>query len=316
MERLILSSFQAKPLLTRQGVADRARSSFDLNLTKVEVGVAEEGVLFPQGLVRWALLEKIAREERKVFEVFPETPHPSPHPPAPSPVFRGMVGSQLPDSGHGKTGEGEEMRALQIFSESTSWVRSLCPTEAAPTVLVSGIPMHRIKDTDPVQDTRAKIKALGMQKGRVLDTATGLGYTAIQAARTASEVVTVELDPAAIELARLNPWSAELFSRQNITQIIGDSVEVIPEMPSGSFSAVIHDPPTMSLGGELYSEDFYKELRRVLSRNGRLFHYICDPDSSLGKKLWPGVIRRLNAAGFKRIERHPEAYGLTATAGS
>jgi predicted methyltransferase len=228
-------------------------------------------------LVSWAVIEKIANEERKVFTV-----------------------------------EGGEIRAVQIYSEVTGWVRTLCATQAAPTVLVSGIPMHRIKDTDPVQDTREKMKALGVQKGRVLDTATGLGYTAIAAARMAKEVVTIELDPAAIELARLNPWSRELFTRSNVTQMIGDALEILPELPSVSFSAVIHDPPTMSLGGELYSEDFYRELKRVMTRGGRLFHYICDPDSGLGKRLWPGVMKRLSHAGFGGIERHPQAFGITA----
>lgn len=274
---MLLSAFQARPLLARRAIGGKARSSENLNLDKVEVELTAEGVLFPEGLVGWAMLKKIAEEERKVFIV-----------------------------------ENGEPKAAQVFSETTGWVRTLCPTEAAPTVLVSGIPMHRIKDTDPMQDTREKMKALGVQKGRVLDTATGLGYTAIAAARTAREVVTVELDPAAIELARLNPWSQELFTRSNIEQIIGDALEVVPQLPSNSFSAVIHDPPTMSLGGELYSEDFYREIKRVMTKGGKLFHYICDPDSGLGKRLWPGVMKRLTNAGFRRLERHPEAYGLTA----
>src|SRR5207253_11389895 len=99
----------------------------------------------------------------------------------------------------------------------------------------------------------------------------------------------------------------------NITQNVVDAIEAVPEMASGSFSAVVHDPPTMALGGALYSEDFYRELRRVLSRGGKLFHYICDPHSNLGKRQWPGVMKRLKQAGFTRIERHPEAYGVTAT---
>jgi uncharacterized protein len=278
MDSLLLSAIQAKPLLAKRGIAETARTSADLNLTKIDVSLTAKGVIFPQEEVRWDAIEKIVEQDRKVFAIE-----------------------------HGVA------KALQVFSESTGWVRSLCPTESAPTVLVSGIPMHRIKDTDPMQDTRAKITALGIQKGRVLDTATGLGYTAIAAAKSAKEVVTIELDPAAIELARFNPWSQELFTRTNITQIIGDTLDEIVEMPSASFSAIIHDPPTMALGGELYSEDFYREMRRVLSRGGKVFHYICDPTSNLGKKLWPGVFRRLHAAGFKKVDRHPEAFGVTAS---
>jgi predicted methyltransferase len=275
---MLLSTYQAKPLLAKRQARGAFRSSEDLNLTKVGVEIESEGVRFPSGLVLWEVLEEIAKEERRVFEIV------------------------APD----------QAAPVHVFSETTGWVRSLCPSESAPTVLVSGIPMHRIKDTDPMRDTRAKIQALGVQKGRVLDTATGLGYTAIAASRAAKQVVTIELDPAAIELARMNPWSQELFSRNNITQIVGDTLEEVPKLPSSSFTAIIHDPPTMALGGELYAEDFYRHLRRVLSRGGVLFHYICDPDSHLGKKQWPGVIRRLREAGFSRVDRHPEAYGVTA----
>jgi uncharacterized protein len=83
----------------------------------------------------------------------------------------------------------------------------------APTLLISGIPMHRIKDTTPLLDTRQKLKALGKPYGRILDTATGLGYTAIQAAQTANQVITIEFDPAVHDICRLNPWSAELFTK-------------------------------------------------------------------------------------------------------
>ena len=52
--------------------------------------------------------------------------------------------------------------------------------------------------------------------GCVLDTATGLGYTAIEAAKTAEQVVTIELDPVALEIARLNPWSQTMFDNPEI----------------------------------------------------------------------------------------------------
>jgi predicted methyltransferase len=126
-------------------------------------------------------------------------------------------------------------------------------------MLVSGIPMHRIKDTDPHQDTLEKIRAIKPVVGQVLDTATGLGYTAIEASRTAERVTTIELDTAALKVCQLNPWSQELLNNPKITQLIGDSYDVVSEMEAGSFSRVIHDPPVLSLAGDLYSE-FYKEL--------------------------------------------------------
>jgi predicted methyltransferase len=101
---------------------------------------------------------------------------------------------------------------------------------------------------------------------QVLDTATGLGYTAIAASRCTNvrEVVTVELDQAALELCKVrmiqahspltceadvlappppllqyNPWSSELFNGLKMSKIRlmqGDICEVIKTFPEGWFS--------------------------------------------------------------------------------
>jgi len=90
------------------------------------------------------------------------------------------------------------------------------------------------KGTDPYRDTRQKIRAVSPLRGRVLDICTGLGYTAIEAAKTAEEVVTIELDPTALEVARLNPWSRPLFDNPRIRQIVGDAFETsIPASSTG-----------------------------------------------------------------------------------
>lgn len=277
----MFSAFQARPLLPAiaAGKPD-AETSFDLGRSTVRVKIEAAGIEFEDIRLERKVIEAIAKEDRKVFRLDYDPPEP-----------------------------------VRVFSETTKWVRSLCPTASAPTVLVSGIPMHRIKNTDPKADTLAKIQTLGKIRGRVLDTATGLGYTAIEGARLAKEVVTVEVDPAALEIARLNPWSHDLFSKSNISQIIGNVFEVVKGLPSGSFEGVIHDPPTVSLGGDLYGVDFYGELRRILRRGGRLFHYVGDPDGGIGRKMLPGVMRRLSEAGFTRQKREPAAFGLSAVAG-
>ena len=207
-----------------------------------------------------------------------------------------------------------EPRPVALLSATTGWARSLLPTEEAPTTLVAGFNMHRIRGTTPLADTRAKVRALGRGRGRVLDTATGLGYTAIELARAGREVLTVELDPAAIELARCNPWSRELFGSREITLVIGDVVEVVAGLETGAFAAVLHDPPAVPLAGALYSRAFYRELRRVLKRGGRLFHYVGDPASGAGGKTAAGVMRRLAEAGFENVRRHAPAFGVTAVA--
>ena len=207
-----------------------------------------------------------------------------------------------------------EPSAVAVFSATTGWARSLLPTGEAPTTLVAGFTMHRIRGTTPLADTRAKVYALGGKRGRVLDTATGLGYTAIELARTRREVLTVELDPAAIALARLNPWSRELFANPNIEIVIGDVAELAAGWETGAFSAVLHDPPTMQLAGALYAGAFYRQLHRVLKPGGRLFHYVGDPQSGTGAKTTAGVVRRLQEAGFENVRRHSEAFGVTAVA--
>ncbi len=208
--------------------------------------------------------------------------------------------------------EGGEIFKIRSFSEETQRYYSLMPTTGAPTMLISGIPMHRIKDTDPHKDTLEKIKAAKPIFGPVLDTATGLGYTAIEAAKAADHVTTIEFDPAALEVARLNPWSCDLFDNPKITQRLGDSYDVVPEFDDGSFARIVHDPPMFNLAGHLYGADFYAELYRVLRRNGKLFHYIGDPDSKSGANVTRGAIRRLQEVGFRRVQRHPRAFGVVA----
>ena len=276
---LVMSHYQAEDLLAgRAARAATMTTSLDLNLSHVEVALGGDGAQLPSGdVIGWVIIEKIANSENQCFIL-----------------------------------DGGEAQAIQIFSATTNWARSLYPTRGAPTTLVAGFPMHRIKDTDPWQDTRAKVAALAPVTGNALDTATGLGYTAIELAKTARQVTTIEFDPAALDLAKLNPWSRELFESPAITQLVGDAAEVIPTFESGAFDRILHDPPTFSLAGELYSEEFYRELHRVLAIGGRLFHYIGDPSSKFGKRMTTGVARRLREAGFRRVVGRPEAFGVLA----
>ncbi len=278
-DMVVLSYLQARQLLdARKNGQSTLRVSLDLNLTESEVELQADCVLFPAGeSLDWTSLEEISRNETACYVV-----------------------------------EEHAARAIKGFSEFSGRVYGLMPTASAPTMLISGIPMHRIKDTNPHQDTLNKIKAIAPIKGDVLDTATGLGYTAIEAAKTARRVVTVEIDPTAQEVARLNPWSRALFGNPKITQIIGDAFEEIEKFEAESFSAIIHDPPMFSLAGDLYSLAFYQQAFRVLKHNGKIFHYIGDPESRTGARVTAGVVRRLQEADFKRVRRAPRAFGVVA----
>lgn len=276
---IVLSHFQAIPLLhARQEGRSAVSISLDLGLSRQEVRLEAEGVVLPGGQrLPWEEVDEIARSETACFAV-----------------------------------EGGRAVKIQRFSEFLNRFYSLMPTAGAPTLLVSGIPMHRIQGTDPHRDTLSKIRAVAPLRGRVLDICTGLGYTAVEAARTAEQVVTIELDPAVLDIARQNPWSQDLFANPRIEQIIGDAFGIVREMEDESFSRIVHDPPRFSLAGELYAGEFYRHLHRLLERRGRLFHYIGDPESRSGRNVTRGVMRRLQAAGFRRIVRRPRAFGLVA----
>lgn len=276
---IVLSHFQARRLLdARTNGHAVAKVSLDLNLTESEVRLQPEGVLFPTGeRLDWKSLKEISGNEVACYVVVENT-----------------------------------ARVIKGFSEFSGRVYGLMPTDSAPTMLISGIPMHRIKDTNPHQDTLQKIKAAAPLKGEVLDTTTGLGYTAIEAAKTARHVVTIEIDPAAQEIARQNPWSQDLFGNPKITQLIGDAFDEIENFEAESFSTIIHDPPMFSLAGDLYSLAFYQQAFRVLRHRGKMFHYIGDPESKSGARVTAGVIRRLQEAGFKRVTRAPRAFGIVA----
>lgn len=279
---IVLSYIQAEALLNacQQG-ATTLNVSPDLGISTITVQLTVEGVVFPwrerDERVSWHDVEKMHRAKSTCFVI-----------------------------------EQSTIRPIQVFSEATNRMCSLYPTQHTPTMLIAGFTMHRIVNIDPMQDTLKKVATIAPLTGRVLDTATGLGYTAIEAAKTATQVVTIELDPGAQEIARQNPWSRDLFTASNIQQILGDAYEVVPTFAENSFDRILHDPPVFSLAGELYSGAFYRELFRILKRGGRLFHYIGDLNSKSSGTVTRGVLKRMQEAGFTRITKRPEAYGVVA----
>ena len=66
----------------------------------------------------------------------------------------------------------------------------------------------------------------------------------------------------------------------------------------------------------MYGLQFYSELRRVLTKDGMLFHYIGSPDSKESGRLYKGITNRLQEAGFVNIKKASKAYGLVASRGS
>jgi hypothetical protein len=124
-------------------------------------------------------------------------------------------------------------------------------------------------------------------------------------------VITVEFDPAVLVICRMNPWSRALFTDPRIVQLIGDSADLALAFPDETFNAILHDPPMFNLAGQLYSGALYREFFRILKPNGRLFHYIGNPDSRTGASVGRGVVERLRKAGFN-VTPKAKAFGVLA----
>lgn len=276
---IVLAQPQATPLIAahRRGDAT-ATASLDLGLSTATVQLTEAGIIAPGGEgISWEDIHRVERDAPTCFA-----------------LVDGAV------------------QKIHRFSTMLSRPYTLIATAGAPTLINSGFTMHRIVDIDPWEDTQRKIRALGAPPGgAVLDTATGLGYTAIALSR-AGPVATIEIDPLVLEIARLNPWSRDLFEHPRVEQRIGDTAALIASLPDGQYAAILHDPPTVALAGDLYGSAFYRELFRVLRRGGTLFHYVGNLSSKQGGTVARGVQRRLRAAGFNPVTARPEAFGLLA----
>jgi len=205
--------------------------------------------------------------------------------------------------------DGKELYKLAIFDQHLYKLRMLA---GKPILEIDGLRMHLVKGfLDVFEYSRhiAKLLHIGPDD-EVLDTCTGLGYTAIAAAKHARKVVTIESSRAVLKLAEWNPWSRELFHSKNIEIINGDSYEEVPKLKE-KFSKIIHDPPRFSHAGQLYSSEFYRRLASASKEDALLFHYF----GSLGKKnrnISKEVRLRLSESGWETVKFYPALQGCVA----
>ena len=206
---------------------------------------------------------------------------------------------------------------IQFFSDITRKFYQLWPTKTVPALRINAVPMHRFAKVDPAEHTRRIIEA-AKPSGKVLDICTGLGYSAIAAAkiRNVREVSTIEKDSEVLHIAKLNEASAELFKNPKIKIIEGDATQKIGEFAGGSFDSVIHDPPTFVVAPELYTAAFCQELQRVLKSGGRLWFYAAEPGKAgaggNASGLSERIIRNLQLAGFKDTRHDGASTGIIA----
>jgi predicted methyltransferase len=224
-----------------------------------------------------------------------------------------------------------ETARLDLFDRHYYKLR---PWNGVPILEVDGLRMHLVKDfTTPLDYAKEVVKGLGLgaakpapgaasaaliRRGQaaVLDTCMGLGYTAIEAAKSPAvgSVTTCEVSPAVITLAKWNPFSEALWEKGGkITVMEGSIAELITQFPGGSFSAVIHDPPRISHAPELYSASFYAELFRVCRKDARIFHYVGSVGKGKGRHIERDAMERLAAAGFRHQAYSARLQGIFAS---
>jgi predicted methyltransferase len=191
---------------------------------------------------------------------------------------------------------GSEFEPVSRFT--TSLIK-LVPTDwGPPTFEIDGIKMLPTEHVSPYADAERKVALIEPRGKRILDTCGGLGYFAVFCLRgEAKEISSYEKSADVLWLRSLNPWSPRVAPPLTLTN--ADAVDAVAALPSASFDAALHDPPRFALAGELYSQSFYGELARVLTRGARLFHYTGAPNSlTTGRDLANEVSRRLSVAGF------------------
>lgn len=193
----------------------------------------------------------------------------------------------------------------------------LRPYNGVPILEIDGLRMQLVRDfRTPLDYSTEVVRGLKIPpKGDavVLDTCMGLGYTAMAAAKSpgVKTVVTCEVSPAVITLAKWNPLSDPLWDK-NIVVMEGSAAELLKQFADGTFPFIIHDPPRISHAPELYSSNFYWELHRVCAKGGRLFHYVGSVGKGKGRDIGAEVTERLIAAGFREVRGAPKLQGLFA----
>jgi predicted methyltransferase len=191
---------------------------------------------------------------------------------------------------------GQSFEPVSRFSNS---LIKLVPTDwGTPTFEIDGIKMLVTAKVSPWADAERKVGLIAPRGKVVLDTCGGLGYFAAWCLQgQAMQVISFEKNPDVIWLRSLNPWSPQADARLTLTE--GDIAQEIATLAAASVDAILHDPPRFGIAGELYSQDFYDQLARVIKRKGKLFHYTGTPNKiSRGRDLPSEVAKRLGRAGF------------------
>ena len=154
------------------------------------------------------------------------------------------------------------------------------------------------------------VNAVGVEDGmKILDFCFGLGYNSIAAlvGHKDLEIIGIEIDSEILDEMKKVEVSIEEYeefreikdkkeivdSRNNkIKLIIGDGLVEIKRLPSDYFDRVFFDPFSPKKHPEMWSEELFKEVYRVMNKGGKLSTYSC-----------ARVVRdNMKAAGFEVID--------------
>lgn len=206
--------------------------------------------------------------------------------------------------------EKDNIYMIQFFDDTTNKFYKLRPSSRnnAPTIEISGKPVHVRLGIDPMGVCKRKIDCISPVKGVCLDTCLGIGYTAkLLCENGADKVISFEARRAVLDIIEVNPWSSDVLENEKIDIRIENAAEGIKEFRNGFFDIVVHEPPSYRSAVDLYQEGFYEELYRVMKIGGKLYHYV---ETSRKKSLdtVSAVRKRLEKAGFRNIRECYEGY--------
>jgi hypothetical protein len=224
-------------------------------------------------------------------------------------INRGLKGEHVKDN-YLYLLKGNEIYKLALFHEGHFYKLRTFKDFREPVLEIDGLRMQLIKEFGSAKEYADGIlKELGIRKGTCLECCTGLGYITSELAEKCEKVVTIENSKAVLALAKLNPYSKRLFSK-NVKRIHGDAFEKVPKIKE-TFDYVIHDPPRYSHASQLYNLEFYRMLRERLNPGGKLFHYTGTLTSQGDLN---GRIRNdLEKAGFRNVRRIEKLQGFIAS---
>ena len=196
----------------------------------------------------------------------------------------------------------DTLERTQYFSGNG--IYKLIPTSFRPILQISGTSMHKQAFVERIESEKLQ--------GKVLDSGTGLGYTAIAASETAKKVVTIEFDKMVCDIQKINPYSQKLFINEKIKLIQGDLTQAIRNFQEKEFDSIVLDGGTPKSSGHFFSLENYQQVFRILKNNSKLYHYVPNPHIHRGKDFAERIMRLLKKAGFSVLERNKEGSYLIA----